>query len=145
MDHRTLACGLLTVLCGVQGIATLAIDLNRTHAANPEWPGHARFHLVWQVMTAALLSAFEVALLWWSGPAEPRRFFLVLFLASVPCLAFLIALLSRRIYGGSLSDPNGIPRARIALGRIVFHADLNLVAVLAALVSLALITAIYWH
>jgi hypothetical protein len=47
------------------------------------------------------------------------------------------------MYGGSLSDPNGIPRARIP----IFNAqvDLNLVAVISALLSLAAILEIYRH
>jgi hypothetical protein len=141
MDHSTLARGLLSFLCAVQGIATMVIDLNRTHATNPDWPGHARFHLVWQVVLAAILSAFELMLLWWWGPAEEQRFYLALFLAGAPSIAFLLALLGRRIYGGSLSDPNGIPRARIPTLNV--QVDLNLMAVLAALVSLAAILEIY--
>jgi CDP-diglyceride synthetase len=143
MDHPTLARALLSFFCAVQGIATMVIDLNRTHATNADWPGHARFHLVWQVVLAALLSVFELMLLWWRGPAEDQRFYITLFLASAPSIAFLIALLGRRMYGGTLSDPNGIPSARIPM--LDAHADLNLVAVVAALLSLAAILEIYRH
>src|ERR1035438_6922906 len=124
-------------------MATMAIDLNRTHATNPKWPSHARFHLVWQVMTVAILSTVEVALIWWRGPFEEQRFYVTLSLASVPCVAFLLALLSQRIYGGSLSEPNGIPRGRIVIFGKVFHGDLNLAAVVAASLSLAAIYEIY--
>ena len=48
MTHQTVARVLLAALCGLQGLATPAIDLNRTHATNFLWPGHARFHIVWQ-------------------------------------------------------------------------------------------------
>ncbi len=37
MDHRNIARVLLSLLCAVQGLATLGIDLNRTHATNPKW------------------------------------------------------------------------------------------------------------
>jgi hypothetical protein len=98
---------------------------------------------MWQVMTVAILSIVEVALLWWPGPFEEQRFYVTLSLASVPCVAFLLALLSQRIYGGSLSEPNGIPRARIAFLGKVFDCDLNLAAVVAASLSLAAIFEIY--
>jgi len=143
MDHATVARALLSFLCAVQGIATMVIDLNRTHATNPDWPGHARFHLVWQIAMAAILAALELALLWWRGPAEEQRFYLALFLAGAPSIAFLIALLCRKRYGGSLSDPNGIPRARIPMFNA--HADLNLAAVISTLLSLTAILEIYRH
>ena len=41
MTNQTIARDLLAILCCLQGLTTLAIDLNRTHATNPEWPGHA--------------------------------------------------------------------------------------------------------
>jgi hypothetical protein len=57
-------CVLLTRVCGMRGLATLAIDLPRTHATNPCWSGHARFYVVWQSMNMALLSALEIGLIW---------------------------------------------------------------------------------
>ncbi|HEX4650269.1 MAG TPA: hypothetical protein VH250_02080 [Granulicella sp.] len=142
-DHRFAACVLLTGLCGIQGLATLAIDLHRSHATNPHWPGHARFHVVWQSMNVALLSALEVGLIWWPGPYAAQRFYLAVVLASVSCFGFLLALLGRRLYGGTLSDPNGIPSARIAIAGRTLSIDLNLAAILAALFTLAAIVGIY--
>jgi hypothetical protein len=142
-DHRSTACVLLTGLCGIQGLATLAIDLHRSHATNPSWPGHARFHVVWQSMNVALLSVIEIGLIWWHGPRATQRFYLAVILASVSCFGFLLALLGRRLYGGTLSDPNGIPPARIAIAGRTLSIDLNLAAILAALFTLAAILGIY--
>jgi len=139
MSHPSLARDLLAAFCGIQGIATMAIDLNRTHATNPLWPGHARFHLVWQVVGAALLSVFEILLILWPGPAFEERFFMAAILTSIPMLAFLVALLFRRAYDGTLQDPNGIPPARFsALGR-EWRIDMN---VFAAFAGLLVVTAI---
>lgn len=143
MDHRVVARGLLALICGLQGLAAPAVDLSRTHATNPKWPGHARFHLVWQVITASLLSALEIGLIWWSGPYVEERFYLASTLTCIPLLAFFTAVISRKGYDGSLSDPNGIPPARIVIFGTVHHIDLNIVAVGAALLMLATSIAIY--
>jgi hypothetical protein len=143
LDHRIIARGVLALLCTCQGVATLAIDLNRTHATNPEWPGHARFHLVWQTVSTSLLCALEVALVWWRGPNAELRFYLAAVLTCIPLLAFLAALVSRKMYGGALSDPNGIPPARVPIFGKTFHIDLNLVAVVAGLLVLAATLEIY--
>jgi hypothetical protein len=142
-DHRFAACVVLTGLCGIQGLATLAIDLHRTHATNPHWPGHARFHVVWQSMNVALLSALEIGLIWWPGSHATQRFYLAVILASVSCFGFLLALLGRHLYGGTLSDANGIPPARIAIAGRTLSIDLNLGAIVAALGTLAAILRIY--
>ena len=143
MDHRTLARDFLALFCAGQGIATVLIDLNRTHATNPEWARHARFHLVWQVLTTLLLSAIEVALVVRGGLYADERFYLAFTLTCIPLLAFLAALLGRRWYGGALYDPNGILPLRLTLFGNVLRIDLNVAAVAMGLVALATILRIY--
>ena len=98
---------------------------------------------MWQAFSAALFCALEVALICWHGPHAQERFYLAAALTAVPLLAFLAAFFSRKIYGGALSDANGIRPARIALFGKVLHLDLNLAAVAMALPVLAATLAIY--
>src|SRR3954466_2219730 len=98
---------IVTALAAGQGILPVFIDLNRTHATNPLWPGHARFHLVQQVFTVLPAAAIEVALLWFPGPAMVERFYLAALLAATSLAGFLVATLARSLYGGTLHDPNG--------------------------------------
>ena len=142
MTHFTFARDALALLCGIQGIATLAIDLNRTHATNPLWPGHARFHLVWQTFNTTMLAVLEIALLFMHGPYEIPRFYFAAALAGVPMLGFLQALLARKLYRGTLSDPNGIPPARIIFFGRQHRIDLNTSAITAALL---LLMALIWY
>ncbi len=133
----------LSFLCAIQGMATLAIDLNRTHAANPAWTGHARFHVVWQSASVALLSVLELALIWMRGPYREGGFYLASLLAAVSPLGFLIACATRRIFAGALSDPNGIPPFRGTLFGVDISIDMNLVAVVAALLTVAAVLVLY--
>jgi hypothetical protein len=147
-DHRVAARVLLSLLCGIQGLATLGIDLNRTHATNPLWPGHARLHLVWQSMTAALLSVVALCLLWSPGVlglSPDQGFFLAALLASISCFGFLLAFLGRRLYAGALSDPNGIPPLHLSVVGQTVAVDLNLAAIVVALLSLGFLLALYTH
>ena len=143
MTGQLIARVLLAGLCGLQGLGTLAADLNHTHATNPEWPGHARFHLVWQASAFAWLALLEIVLIFGGGPFHEQRFYLAAILAGLPMLGFFTAFIGRRIYRGTLSDPNGMqPLILTPRGRKI-RVDLNLVAEICGLFVLAAIIAIY--
>ncbi len=125
------------------GVTPLFIDLNRTHATHPLWPGHARFHVVWQTVTAALCCAVEVALLWWPGPYAAERFYLVALLTALPMLGFLVALVTRRWYGGKLHDPQGVTPVTVRLGGRAVEVDMNAVLVVIATVILTAAVLVY--
>ena len=119
------------------------MDLNRTHAAHPQWLGHARFHVVWQTGTVAALAILELAILGVRGPLDSERFYLAALLACLPMIGFFAALLTRRLYGGTLSDPGGILPARFTLRGREILLDMNLVAEVAGIIALATIVGLY--
>ena len=119
------------------------IDLNRTHATHPLWPGHARFHLVAQVVAGVATSAVEIALLWWPGPWQQERFMLAAFLSAAPLLGYVVAMLTRRMYRGTLSDPLGIPPVRIRTRKGVIEFEINIAVIAVAVIWLAVAVALY--
>jgi hypothetical protein len=141
MNAALVARWIVSAIAAGQGIAPLFIDLNRTHATNPLWPGHARFHVVWQAFTVLPASALGLALLWWPGAALRDRFYLAALLTATPLVGFLIAAIARPLYGGTLHDPNGIQPVRVRLGSRAIQIDMNLSIVLAA--SVLLICAVF--
>jgi len=145
MTHSAIARCLLALLCGTQGVATLAIDLNRSHASNPHWPGHARFHLVWQVISYALLSLVEVALILVAGAYREQRFYLAAILAGIPMLSCQFAFVGRRMYGGAVYNPDGIQPIRISFFGSELTIDLNLTSEVVALLMLLAIVALFRH
>ncbi|HEV2274757.1 MAG TPA: hypothetical protein VGR96_11360 [Acidobacteriaceae bacterium] len=140
MTHRWLGEWVLAVLAAAQGVAPLAIDLNSTHATNPEWARRARFQVVWQAFSLSACALLCEGLLWWPGAHPRERFYLAAILAAIPMLGFSIALSLIRIYGGALRDANGIPPIRLRLGARALTQDGNLLAIAAG--SLALIAAV---
>lgn len=131
MSAPLLARLMVTAVAAGQGITPLFIDLNRTHATNPLWTGHARFHVVQQTFGLTAFAAIEVVLLWWIEPGSPLLFHLATLLTAIPIVAFVIATLARKLYGGTLHDANGIRPVAIRLGDTVRQIDVNIVLVLA--------------
>jgi hypothetical protein len=131
---------IVSAVAAGQGVLPVFIDLNRTHATNPLWPGHARFHLVQQVFTLLPAAIIEVVLLWWPGPGVRGRFYLAALLTATSLGGFLLATLARGLYGGMLHDPNGIQPVCVRLGPQELVFDLNLPLVVGA--SVLLMTAV---
>lgn len=134
---------MVTAVAAGQGITPLFVDLNRTHATNPLWTGHARLHVVEQALSMTLLALIEIALLWWIAPASRWVFFLATLLTAVPMFAFLLATLARGIYSGTLHDPNGVHPLRISVGRNIREFDLNLILVIVGALALVIAVLIF--
>lgn len=100
---------LLTIATlGYSMIPTVA-DMNVTHATNPQWVGHARFHVVWQVMSYVFLALIALYLIWMPGEtALLSRLWLATGLATAAYAGFFAAVFGRAIYSGENYDPNGI-------------------------------------
>jgi hypothetical protein len=141
MPASLLARLMVTAVAAGQGIAPLFIDLNRTHATNPLWPGHARFHVVWQTFVFLSAAIVEVGLLWAVAPGVRSLFYLATLLTGLPILAFLIAMFTRSLYGGTLHDLNGVRPVHIRIGGRIREIDMNVVLVIvgATLLLIALL------
>ena len=91
------------------GIAPLFADLNASHVVNPDWPPHARLHVVWLISTNALVIGFALFTLW-RGPAlDWARFQLATLLSALVLAGFFVAGGTRSLYGGSFADDAGVP------------------------------------
>jgi len=89
------------------GVLTVVADFNKTHATNPAWTPHARFHVVLQVLSYVGFGLFAFALIWWPGPLAVERLYFVALMGAIVYAAFFAALIAMPIYGGAAYDENG--------------------------------------
>jgi hypothetical protein len=107
LDRILIARILFTLTTAGWGVLTIFADFNKTHATNPKWTPHARFHVVWQISSYVGLGLLAFALIWWPGPMAVERLYLVALMGAIVYAAFFAALIAMPIYGGAAYDDNG--------------------------------------
>ncbi len=123
---------LLSLICIGFGTITPLIDFNESHATNPLWTGHARFHLVWQV-NAMIITAILSLLLLWSF-YSPENHLIVILLNYLWIFSFFATLMGLRLFDGELNDINGVPPIVLYIIRKKIEIDRNVQAISGVLV-----------
>ena len=90
-------------------VAPAIADFSKTHATNPLWTPHARFHVVWQVLSYCGIGLLALGLIWIGGPTAMLRLWLAWGLALAIYVGFFATVFSMPMYGGKVADVNGIP------------------------------------
>jgi hypothetical protein len=124
-DGNLMARILLTLVTAGYGVVTILADLNKTHATNPAWAPHARFHVVWQVSSYAGFALLALALIWTPGAYAIARLYLAGMFAATVYAAFFVALFTMKLYGGSAHDGNGNQPLRLRVANRPRLIDLN--------------------
>ena len=129
---------LLTVVTLGYSVVPAFADFNKTHATNPLWTPHARFHVVWQVSSYCGVGLIALVLIWSAGPVG--KLWLAVALAAAMYGGFFATVFARPHFGGTLADTNGVPPlGTVNLGgrRIVLDANLTVFGVLVAILVVA--------
>ena len=106
-DHLLLARILFTLMTAGYAVATVIADFNATHATNPKWTPHARFHVVWQITSYVGFGLLSLVLIWWPGPLAVERLYLAAIMGAIVYAAFFVAVVTMPVYGGGAYDDNG--------------------------------------
>ena len=136
-DHMLLARILLTLMTAGWALGTVLADFNKTHATNPLWTPHARFHVVWQISSYVGFGLLNLALIWWPGPMAVERQYLAALIGSIVYAAFFAALLAMPVYGGGAYDENGYQPYPAPLPLFAQKWDVNITVFSVQLVILA--------
>ena len=136
-DRILLARVLFTVMTAGWAVATALADFNKTHATNPKWTPHARFHVVWQISSYVGFGLLAFALIWWPGPLVVERLYLVAIMGAIVYAAFFAALIAMPVYGGAAYDPNGYKPFKAPIPIIAKKLDANITIFCVQLLILA--------
>ena len=102
--HARIILSLISVTLTV--VAPL-VDLNASHLLHPDWPMHARLHMLWAVLAFSMLGGYSLYLLWvspWSIRVRLQVSILINFIINI---AFVVSAASMPLYGGGLADNQG--------------------------------------
>jgi hypothetical protein len=136
-DHFLLARVLFTLATIGWAALTVVADFNKTHATNPKWTPHARFHVVWQISSYVGFGLMALVLIWAPGPYPVERLYLVAVMSAIVYAAFFVALAAMPLYGGAAYDKNGYQPFKAPLPLFADKWDANITAFSIQLVILA--------
>ncbi len=112
--------GMILITVGILMYTLIPVlaDLNRTHATNPNWPSHARFHVVTQVVTTFAIGVIALWYLWTPTIDRSTGMAISVVLSFAVLGGFFVSAMFKSLYSGELSDKEGgIPKT--------FSIDLN--------------------
>lgn len=80
-------------------------DTSSTHLLNPDWVGHARFHLAWMLVFMGLSGLCNLYLIWFRRPHQLSSLYISWTWQACNVFGFWGAALLEKAYGGSIIDP----------------------------------------
>lgn len=117
---------LFTIVAVMIAVGPIFADFNKTHATNPLWTPHARFHVVWQVLSQNGISLVILYLLWSRSSDYDTHIVIAAILNYVWGASFYTTLATMKLYGGALKDVNGIKPFRFNIFGTIYLVDTNL-------------------
>ncbi len=101
---------MMTIGIGIFTFIPPIVDiLTPTHIFNADWVPHARFHTMWAILSASAVGMLALWMLW-RGPAQQGLGTHIAAAIGVCVLgSFMLAAATLSLYGGALSDANGVP------------------------------------
>lgn len=105
------------------------LEVNDSHLFNPLWVPHARLHEAWQLTTNTAIGVFCLWLTWVKN--EIRLSSLITFLITG---GFLLAYVTRGIYGGSMVLTDGTEKILLGINLGVFGYSLAIILAIIAIV-----------
>ncbi len=97
---------IFTVLCSLTIIIPSIMDLNKTHATNPQWKPHARLHWAIQYLSISVIQCIALFLLW--GNHADKNSILVTWFAGLAPIFFWGMFFPALLFPGTSTWPDGV-------------------------------------
>lgn len=97
---------IFTVLCSLTIIIPSIMDLNITHATNPQWKPHARLHWAIQYLSITVIQYIALFLLW--GNYADKNSILITWFAGLAPLLFWGMFFPALLFSGTSTWPDGV-------------------------------------
>ncbi|MEG9861040.1 MAG: DUF6640 family protein [Parvularculales bacterium] len=121
MVVNLIAHGFVSLVAVMIMIGPVFADFNKTHATNPLWTPHARFHVVWQVLTNSALALLTLYFIWGMDNLVLGALMNYIWIAT-----FFATMAAMPMFEGALADVNGIKPFVWKFGNKVVKVDTNL-------------------
>lgn len=95
----------LMTICAFEFFGPCIRDSNKSHLTNPDWTGHARFHLMWQLGIMFFAGLITLALIWLPDPLRPIHLYVASAILATNLLGFWAAAFLVRLYDGRIFVP----------------------------------------
>ncbi len=105
-DKAYRAVQILLTITAFEFFGPIVRDFNASHAWNPDWDPHARFHLVWQLATMGMSGVANVWLIWFRRPFDVSNLWLSVFWQITTIGGFWVSCLLMPVYAGRVTMPN---------------------------------------
>lgn len=104
LTKKILISKILLTLGALEFFGPILRDTNSSHLLNPEWVGHARFHLMWCISLWGTMGAFSLILLWRKPIINTQPLYLVMALQLLNTVAFWSSTMLSGLYDGDIFD-----------------------------------------
>lgn len=132
---KKIAAILLSISAIQFGFVPPIVDLTVSHVFHPDWPPHARFHMVWLLAIGSTLATYVLISLWVQPNEQKSRHASII--GCIVLAGFFASAFAQTSYGGSLSDLDEPIQ--------ILGIDGNVVAFSIAAVLQIIGTAILWY
>lgn len=122
-------------------------DSNNTHMTNPLWVPHARFHVVWQVVSYVCVALLALYFIWGPHNDSSAHLWYAALLSVGAYFGFFTAVATTKLYGGGTYDPNGvIPYRPPFIGRyMAFEVNITLFTAAVSILVMGILCIIMTH